>query len=203
MIKGKLFVIEGPDGAGKSSVTRHLVDRLRLTDIPAATYAFPGNEPGTLGRLVHDLHHDPTRHGVNSVDRASMQLLHAAAHIDGIKRSIRPALERGEVVIMDRFWWSTIVYGKQFGVDSSTLDLLERMALLHWSFVTPTAAWLLLGRAFDSSDEACPESQLRRGYQRFVQSLSVDFPIQTLEPTASSYVVTDEILDKIVSLSRS
>ena len=49
---GSLIVIEGPDGVGKTTLTHALVTRLRHLGFPCHTYAFPGNEPGTLGSLV-------------------------------------------------------------------------------------------------------------------------------------------------------
>src|SRR5690242_21910735 len=65
---GALFVFEGPDGTGKStlvsSVKRALTQDLRH---PVTALAFPGREPGTLGHHVYALHHDPHQLGVRSI----------------------------------------------------------------------------------------------------------------------------------------
>jgi len=66
MQSAKLIVLEGPDGAGKSTVAIELVKRLKKEGIDAINLAFPGNSEGSLGELVYRLHHDSKSVGVNS-----------------------------------------------------------------------------------------------------------------------------------------
>ena len=58
-------------------------------------------------------------------------------------RSIIPALNSGEIVVMDRFWWSTVAYGKVAGVDKESLRLMIALETHHWSHFRPTAIFLL------------------------------------------------------------
>jgi dTMP kinase len=58
---------------------------------------------------------------VSGLSSASLQLLHIAAHIDAIERRIKPTLGQGRIVILDRFWWSTMVYGAVSGVSEALL----------------------------------------------------------------------------------
>jgi dTMP kinase len=94
-----LFVFEGPDQVGKSSVTLGAEQRLRKAGVACVRLSFPGDDPGTLGRHVYELHHAPASYGVESVLPLSLQLLHIAAHVDAIERRILPWLRAGTTVL--------------------------------------------------------------------------------------------------------
>ena len=141
--QGKLFVLEGPDGVGKSTLAKGLIHRLNIDEIHFERLAFPGNDAGTLGQLVYEFHHNPEQFGVKSVNPTCVQILHIAAHIDVIERHILPALENGKNIILDRFWWSTLVYGKVYGVNSRSLEAMLNMEFIHWNEVLPTAVFLI------------------------------------------------------------
>lgn len=141
--QGRLIVFEGLDGVGKSTLAEHLASRLRETGIPCRFLAFPGRESGTLGRLVYDLHHDAPGLGVGEVNSTSLQVLHIAAHIDAIEREILPALRAGTWIVLDRFWWSTWVYGAAFGVPEGSLEAMIELEQLHWGQVEPDVLFLV------------------------------------------------------------
>src|SRR5687767_12007738 len=113
---GRLFVLEGPDGAGKTILAKALVEQLNSRGTLYEYAAFPGIQEGTLGNMVYDLHHEPERYGITSIHPLSLQTLHIAAHIDAIEQRILPALRSGQSMVLDRFWWSTWVYGLAAGV---------------------------------------------------------------------------------------
>lgn len=140
---GKLFVMEGPDGVGKTTITHNLTDHLNSIGIPCDHFAFPGHEPGTLGRLVYDFHHNPTRFGVESINPTSLQVLHIAAHIDVMERTILPTLENGRNIILDRYWWSTWVYGRVSGINTRSLQAMLNVEFTYWNEILPTAVFLI------------------------------------------------------------
>ncbi|MFA6312599.1 MAG: nucleotide kinase domain-containing protein [Sterolibacterium sp.] len=140
---GHLFVFEGPDGVGKSALARLLFDNLRSASIECELLAFPGRETGTLGRLVYDLHHDPRTTGVNSLSATALQAVHVAAHIDAIESKIVPALESGRTVILDRYWWSTRVYGLANGASDTVINKLIQAELATWRGITPSTVFLI------------------------------------------------------------
>ncbi len=114
---GKLIAFEGPDGVGKSSLAEAIVQRLCDGRIVAEGISLPGSASGTLGHHVYHLHHDHVQLGIKSINPTSLQLLHAAAHVDEIQSQILPRLTEGRWVVLDRFWWSTTVYGWANGAD--------------------------------------------------------------------------------------
>jgi dTMP kinase len=132
MPKGQLIVFEGPDVVGKSELAARfrswLTEQGRTTEL----LSFPGKEEGTLGKLVYDLHSNPGHFHVADLSAESLQALHIAAHLDAIERRIIPSIRSNRTVVLDRFWWSTYVYGITTGVDR---EVLERM------IATEKAAW--------------------------------------------------------------
>lgn len=141
--RGKLYVFEGPDGVGKTELSTRFAGALNEKGITAVRLAFPGSEKGTIGKLVYDLHHTPQSMGVNKISSASMQIMHVAAHMDAIESKILPALRSGTAVILDRFWWSTKVYGLASGSDRKLLERMIDVELAAWGKVSPTCVFLI------------------------------------------------------------
>lgn len=161
-----LIIFEGADAAGKSAVCDEYLKALISQGIAAKLLAFPGNSPGTLGHLVYQLHHEAHSMGVERLTAASLQAMHIAAHLDAIESVIVPTLEAGETVVLDRYWWSTWVYGIVGGASPRVLQALidtERLAWGQWRpsivfHVTryfplrnePTETWKALRSEYDA-----------------------------------------------------
>jgi dTMP kinase len=97
-------VVEGPEGAGKSTLVRWLGAELRAHGQDVLTVREPGGTPIAEAARKLAL---KSRH-----DRAfgAELFLFLAARADLVERVMRPALDRGQVVIADRFGLSTIAY---------------------------------------------------------------------------------------------
>ncbi len=54
---GKLFIFEGIDHVGKTSIISKLIGKLEEYGAPCSFYSFPGKNPKSLGALVYDIHH--------------------------------------------------------------------------------------------------------------------------------------------------
>jgi thymidylate kinase len=144
MRRGRLIVFEGPDGIGKTVLSRRLVDHLARSNTDATYMSFPGRDPGTLGAVVYQLHHQPKSLHVNSIDPTSLQLLHIAAHVDAIERVIRPLIHAGKTVVLDRFWWSALVYGEVLGAPKPSLLGMVEIEKLHWADLMPEVVFLIV-----------------------------------------------------------
>ena len=101
---GSFIVVEGPEGAGKSTLVRWLGGALRAEGRDVLTVREPGGTP--LAEAARKLALK-SRH-----DRAfgAELFLFLAARADLVERVIRPALADGQIVIADRFGLSTIAY---------------------------------------------------------------------------------------------
>lgn len=125
MVQGRFLSFEGIDGSGKSTQARLLAASLRDMGQSVALTREPGGSPGAeeIRRLV--LEGDPARWSAETEI-----LLFTAARRDHMEKTIRPALERGDVVITDRFADSTRMYqGISRGDLAATVDQLHALMI--------------------------------------------------------------------------
>jgi dTMP kinase len=142
--RGRLIVFEGVDATGKTTLCNALYESLSHENNIVRICHFPGTQRGTLGELVYRIHHShSSEFGVRAVDPCSIQLLHIAAHVDAIESEIKPALRHGEWVILDRFWWSTYIYGLDNGVQASQLRLMINVEKIAWGTTKPDLIFLV------------------------------------------------------------
>ena len=104
MRTGRLIVFEGSEGAGKTTQLGLLAERLRTAGIDVHTLREPGGT--ALGDSIRALLLDPAQH----ISAASEALLFMASRAQLVRDEIDPALDRGVVVVMDRFFLSTYAY---------------------------------------------------------------------------------------------
>jgi len=122
--KGLLITFEGNEGSGKSTQIDLLHERLEATGRTVIKLREPG---GTgLGELLRDILKIP-KQGVE-IDPVAELLLMNASRAQLVRQVIRPALDRGEVILVDRFFDSTVVYqGYGRGLDvqlvQNTIDV--------------------------------------------------------------------------------
>jgi dTMP kinase len=111
-----LFItFEGPDGSGKSTQMRILVERLRAADRTVVVNQEPGGT--AIGQQVRAILLNPENHEMAALTEL---LLMFASRAQAAAETIRPALERGEIVVSDRFTDSSLAYqggGRQLGFD--------------------------------------------------------------------------------------
>ena len=98
-----LISIEGGEGVGKTTQARLLERRIRAQGGDVMLIREPGGTP--LGEQVRDL----VKGGVGQSYRAEL-LLFEAARAELVETVVRPALERGSIVISDRFADSSLAY---------------------------------------------------------------------------------------------
>jgi len=102
--RGKLIVLEGAEGVGKTTQLRRLADTLTARGIPHLGVREPGGT--AIGNQIRNLLLEPGP-GFSARTEA---LLFMASRAELVDNDIRPALARGEVVIADRFFLSTYAY---------------------------------------------------------------------------------------------
>ncbi len=102
---GGLFIaFEGGEGAGKSTHLRRLTERLDRLGVAHLLVREPGGTPA--GERIRQIVLDPETH----IFAETELLLYLASRAEFVKRVVRPALDRGELVLADRFEMSTYAY---------------------------------------------------------------------------------------------
>lgn len=122
---GLFISFEGIDGSGKSTQVKLLEQSLKADGYVVTRTREPGGSPGAeeIRRLL--VEGDPERWSAETE-----LLLFNAARRDNLETLIRPALERGEIVITDRFADSTRVYqGATRGDLRATVDALHALMI--------------------------------------------------------------------------
>ncbi len=112
---GYFVVFEGGEGAGKSTQESLLAQSLTERGRDVVRTREPGGTPAA--EIMRDLVLNPKYEGL---DPRAEALLFAAARGEHVSRIVRPALERGDVVICDRFIDSSVAYqgyGRDLGAD--------------------------------------------------------------------------------------
>jgi dTMP kinase len=185
-MQGQLFVFEGPDGVGKTSIVSGLKERLEGQGFEFQFLSFPGKEDGTLGSFIYHIHHSPQNYNILGMSELAKQALHIAAHIDAIESRIKPLLGRGVNVVLDRFWWSTLVYGNAGGVKSPALAQLIAAEKLVWGDTLPSIAFLVdRDRPINRSDKIEEWLKLRSNYAALASDEQGTYEVVVIENLTS------------------
>lgn len=103
--RGIFITLEGGEGAGKTTAIRLLQQELELTEKKVMVTREPGGIliAERIREVILDMNH-------TAMDARTEALLYAAARRQHLVEKVIPALERGEIVICDRFVDSSLVY---------------------------------------------------------------------------------------------
>jgi dTMP kinase len=113
-VSGRLVTIEGLDGAGKTTLAAALVDALGARGVDAVLLREPGGVE--LSERLRELVKDPALR----IGGPAEALLYAAARAQLVEERVRPLLDAGRWVLLDRFVDSSLAYqgaARGLGVD--------------------------------------------------------------------------------------
>lgn len=136
--KGRFIAIEGIDGSGKTTQVKKLGEyfedqgkEILITKEPTRT--------GAIGKLINQVLHQEIK-----IPSKALQYLLAADRVVHYEENIIPALEKDQIVVSDRCFWSSVAYGfldQGFSIDNKNnqeLLLVSRSILsMYDQFITP------------------------------------------------------------------
>lgn len=171
MAAGRLITIEGLDGAGKSTLALGLHSALGERGVRVELLREPGGVP--LAERIRELVMDPTF----TVDPRAEALLYAAARAQLVRERLRPLLDAGVLVLLDRFVDSSLAYqggGRELGIEP-----VRAINLLATDSLAPDRTLLLRiatadGRARQSTRASTPD-RLEREEDAFFERIAAAY----------------------------
>ncbi len=166
-LRGRFLVFEGPDGSGKSTQYARFVELCRHAGHTVCEVREPGGT--AISERIRELLLD-TKSPEMSI-RCEM-MLYMASRAQLVDERIRPALQRHEIVLADRFVTSTLAYqGHAGGVPMQDILAVARAACRD--------VWPDLVVVFDV-DEATAEARMDRELDR-IESRGAEYRKQVRE----------------------
>ena len=125
---GKYIVIEGNDGTGKSTQVAKLADYFRARGQTVCVVEEPGSDDPEKSTPIANELRNVIKNGDLTRSAAVNVALFSAARRELWREKIRPALERGEIVLSARNYISTLVYqGQAEGYDEAEILRLTKL----------------------------------------------------------------------------
>lgn len=196
--KGLFISFEGGEGAGKSTQIRTLAETLRARGLDVVVTREPGGSAG-----AEAVRHVLLSGAAEEFGVRMEAMLFAAARNDHVEEIIRPALERGAVVLCDRFLDSSRVYqGATGNLEPEFIETLQRIAIdgtmpdMTLIFDIPAATGL--ARARSRADEgAAPDRFEKEEIETHEKRREAYLDIALAEPRRCRIVNADQTEEKV------
>ena len=118
---GTFICLEGLDGCGKTTQAKLLARRLK-TKYEAIYTAEPSR--GQIGKFIKKRYLHASTRGSTVVEA----LLFAADRVEHLKNEVAPALEKGKIVVSDRYVFSSLAYQGAAGIDLKWIESVNKHA---------------------------------------------------------------------------
>lgn len=181
----RLIVIEGLDGAGTTTQARLIVEALRGKGRKAHLTREPSDGP--VGKLIREML--VGKHAIDGekLSQTTFGLLFAADRLDHLQREVEPALARGEIVISDRWYHSSLAY-QGTDTERAWISLLNQRArrpdltvLLRVRAETAARRRVAAGRAQELFEDMAMQERVAAGYDQVFAALVDREPVVVLD----------------------
>lgn len=197
-MNGILISLEGPDGAGKTTVLKEILPEIKKMKRDIISTREPGGV--RLAEEIRQLILDPKN---TEIDSKTEMLLFAAARRLHMQEKMLPALKAGKVVIVDRFIDSSVAYqgyGRELGVEvvdwlnNFATDGLKPDLTLYFDIDTDVALDRIMSNRADEVnrldlERAEMHRKVRQGYLKMVER----------EPQRFVTIDASQSVEKVVS----
>ena len=105
MNKGLFITFEGNDGSGKTTISKNIYEKLKKMGYPVIYTREPGGID--IAEQIRNVILNPKN---TAMDARCEALLYAASRRQHLVEKVLPALDKGQIVLCDRFLDSSLVY---------------------------------------------------------------------------------------------
>jgi len=181
----RLIVIEGLDGAGTTTQARLVVEARRGRGRKAHLTREPSDGP--VGKLIREML--VGKHAIEGqkLSQTTFSLLFAADRLDHLQREVEPALARGEIVISDRWYHSSLAY-QGTDTERAWISLLNQRArrpdltvLLRVRAETAARRRVAAGRAQELFEDIAMQERVAAGYDQVFAALIDREPVVVID----------------------
>ncbi len=197
--RGAFICIEGIDASGKTTQTHRLVRHLRRRGLDAVYTTEPST--GEIGRLIR-------RYVLDTKKRVSVSveaLLFAADRVDHVEKTIKPSLQKGRIVICDRYLYSSLAYQGAADLDLGWIEHINRFALVpDLALFIDVSPEVVIERMKSKSSRSVMETmQIQRRVCDIYLKLVKEGRLMTINGDKPVNAVADDILNIVVKFLES
>ena len=164
--KGIFIVVEGLDGSGKTTQAKVLASRLRRNHKALYT-AEPSR--GKVGIFIRNR----ILYGEKRPSTIVEALLFAADRVEHVQNEVQPALEEGQIVVSDRYLYSSLAYQGSAGLSIQWIESINQHALKPdlalFIDVDPEEVFHRLKRRKSVMENLETQRRVREIYLKFVE----------------------------------
>jgi dTMP kinase len=190
--KGCFICIEGLDACGKTTQTKLLVRRLRNKGYEAVYTAEPSH--GKIGNFIR-------KYCLRSEKRVSSiveTLLFAADRFEHVEKEVIPSLNKGRIVVSDRYLYSSLAYQGATGLDLKWIEMVNEHAIRpHLAIfidVEPRVVMQRLKPNKSIMENLETQQKVREVYLKFVENKE----LVRIDGNGSKKEVADAILKAVL-----
>ena len=196
------IVIEGQDATGKDTQAAKLAEYFRAQGKNVVHYAESGTDSqNEFIRQIAQLNYG----GKSDIDKRTRVLLYIVNRYEQFKKYAEPALKNDDIVIITRYWYSTLIYeGYGTGVSRSLITRLHKTIMPEPYFKPDKIVILTLSDAerakrliaqgkrskeFFKSKDAAFQKKLNAAYLKVAKEFNI--------PTLDTSGTPDEVFDRL------
>jgi len=165
--KGTFICIEGLDASGKTTQARRLVRELRRRGFQTVYTTEPSS--GEIGKFIRTYILERKKR----VPIAVEALLFAVDRVDHLEQMVKPALEKGKIVVSDRYVYSSLAYQGAAGLDLNWIEEINRSVitpdLAIYLDVPPEVVVKRMKRKRSVMERMQIQQKVQRVYMKFVK----------------------------------